>query len=39
MINSAHLVNKDVVWLSYERGTPLPEKMRVEKCISETTGN
>jgi hypothetical protein len=26
---------KDVAWLSYHPGTPLPDKMRVEKCLSE----
>ena|SRR5687768_1115148 len=25
---------KDVAWLSYESGRPLPAKMRVERCIS-----
>ena len=24
---------KDVAWLNYERGKPLPDKMRVEKCL------
>ena len=26
---------KDVAWLSYQSDKPLPDKMRVEKCISE----
>ena len=26
---------KDVAWLSYHPGTSLPDKMRVEKCLSE----
>jgi len=25
---------KDVAWLSYETGKPLPDKMRVERCIN-----
>lgn len=28
---------KDVAWLSYKDGKPLPDKMRVEKCISGGT--
>ena len=28
---------KDVVWLNYKPGLPLPDKMRVEKCISDGT--
>ena len=28
---------KDVAWLSYKAGKPLPGKMRVEKCISGGT--
>ena len=26
---------KDVAWLSYESGKPMPEKMGVEKCLSD----
>ena len=26
---------KDVAWLSYKSGKPLPDKMRVEECISD----
>jgi hypothetical protein len=28
---------KDIAWLSYRAGEPLPDKMRVEKCISGGT--
>ena len=28
---------KDVAWLSYELGKPLPDRMRVEQCISGGT--
>lgn len=28
---------KDVAWLSYKTGKPLPDKMRVEKCINDGT--
>ena len=28
---------KDVAWLSYKTGKPLPDKMRVERCISGGT--
>ena len=28
---------KDVAWLSYKEGKPLPDKMRVEKCINSST--
>ena len=28
---------KDVAWLSYKAGKPLPDRMRVEKCISGGT--
>jgi len=28
---------KDVAWLSYKPGKPLPDRMRVEKCISGGT--
>jgi hypothetical protein len=28
---------KDVAWLSYRAGKPLPDKMRVERCVSGGT--
>jgi len=28
---------KDIAWLSYRAGKPLPDKMRVERCISGGT--